>query len=577
MRPRLLHIDRDLDTVSNALSFIALLCGGVIFFSGIAAIFFGVSTAPSHGQYSFLTEQGSAGSAPAMWTQYEHHRLVIPGLLIFLDQVLAGGRNGFAMAVTIASQIFLALMVVRLVSAEQTERPATGRLVAAAVAACIFYAGHIEIFAIPYRSWGALTIVFAVLSCVALFRATHRPDAQGFFAYMAGTIAFGVGATFSGAPGVLVWPTLLVMALALRARPGTYGLVLLAAAVVLAVYFTGFRAGVTGPGGAALLRTPERVVFSYAYYFGVPLVRPLLAADSHILNTVVPALVGAVGLIASTAIVVRRLFVRAVSSQLDAVTLSLIVFSFGWASAIVLKHTQAPPAAWGLHLSPAYMLSVLWFWLATVTEILRWDAARGTSRHVRRVILGLGTLLLFSLVPSHLYFADRAMDAKRIVDFSALAVAHGIPDDTMQAQHPAGQPASIAWAPTALPYLRTHALPPYDFALLHHLGADAGVLGAAPTQSCRGTVDEMTPLPSEGGARLLGRFDDPNTDYGIAAVDADNIIVGVGRTWRAPALLRWLGRAPAGHTPWHAYATAAGGAPLAVYGIAEDGVAVCVF
>ncbi len=575
---KLISRDPSLGRQWDAVSYAVLALGGLILASGVCFALLGLPQSPSHDQWFFLGQQAEYGTAFAAWRQYEHHRLVVPGLLLALDQMIAGGRNWVVLALTMGAQLILVVVFARLCQARDLVGPADRRMLVGLLCVAALLSGHIDVYVIPYLSWASLTVFFAVLSTIFLDRAVRHEGTSRFIVPMGFSLASAVVATLSGAPGILVWPTVLLLAIAARARLTTMLFLLTGGVAISIVYYSGYNFSVYGPGGLQLFASPERILLSFCYYLGAPLVRPLLIESLAPIGISIAVFIGGIGLLGSAVLVSLRLTTLRLETTLDSACFGAIVFSLGWAAAIVIKHTQAPPLPWNLVLSSAYMLSVMWFWATLIFQSIRLLGRRQASNAVRKALFTGCALVILGLVPTHLYVGARAIVVRQIVEFSALAAIAGVVDSELSRQSPSGSVVPTGSTIRVIGWLKRNQLPPLDSLPARAVGRPVTILGPLPKARCDGSILGRRRLQDPPGFRLWGRWASLDPDRRVVILDSDNTITGLGKRWRAPLYRRWLALpGVAVQDGWLAYTPMSWREPYRVVGIAKDDKPECLF
>ena len=183
-----------------------------------------------------------------------------------------------------------------------------------------------------------------------------------------GAVVLGVVGTYSLSTGLLYWPIGLVALLARRAPARRWYVAgwVLAAAVVIGLYFVDFARNTATPSPALNFATP-RAFAKYLLYVATFLGAPLAPDDWR------PALVvGAAGLALYGVFTVRALLRRSLDEQ-DALAFSL---GAGAVLAGLLVGLGRAPYGLGQSLSPHYMSSSLWLWVSLLLSLASFSTDR---------------------------------------------------------------------------------------------------------------------------------------------------------------------------------------------------------
>jgi hypothetical protein len=172
-----------------------------------------------------------------LWVQHNEHRILFPEIVFALDMLLFRGQQIFPICVSVLCYLGILVILGWVLHVSGGLSPSL-QLAAVLLGAIIMgWQGSAVFLADTFLlQWTMLQ--FAVAASLGLLIFAKRPGGEWYFA---ASLAFAEVATFSSGNGMLLWPVLVLAALALR-LPGRRIWVLGAVAVAsLGLYFTGFR------------------------------------------------------------------------------------------------------------------------------------------------------------------------------------------------------------------------------------------------------------------------------------------------------------------------------------------------
>lgn len=173
------------------------------------------------------------------WRQHNDHRIVFPEVVFALDMLVLHGRMILPLAVSLLSYLATWLLLSSTLFADRTiSRPiaAAAALLAGVIA---FWYGSAVLLAAPFQlQWTLMQLsASSALLCLSKVKNSSRSI------YLAGTIAAAVVANYSSGNGLLLWPLLLVLAVALRLDRRRLLTLTIASLVSVTLYFVGYQFG----------------------------------------------------------------------------------------------------------------------------------------------------------------------------------------------------------------------------------------------------------------------------------------------------------------------------------------------
>ena len=535
---------------------------------------------PFGDQWIWLAKLHERGVFQALYSQYNEHRLVIPGLFFLADYRYFGARNAFLAVVLLLFQIGCAALLMIPVWRHR-EIPKAARLVFCGfVTITMLWFIQAEDFFYPYQLQISCAN-FGVLATLHVFaRLAGRDTAQArpaLWLSMA-MLASALWATFSFGHGMLIWPVLLVMGLVVRLPKRLLAAILLVFCAVLAVYFAGYRTPPLSASPLESLRHPVRI----AYYATVLMGLPFFGANTPGVTLVTHFGHFAItlgGILLAAAALLRFAVVNGEQKSPDQVIYcSMMLTALGAAVLAGLTRSHFPIEQ---ALSGRYAPMPLTFWVslaAVVTiDLFRWEPPGGLGR-----MMWCGMLIMASFVTLSTqstmgrYMAQRARNQA----LAALSMGVGVPDKERVEDEMASLPLVSFVDRKSAGYLG-HSL--FAFPGTEWLGTpllDHFVL--TPGGACLGSVDIIAPLPglSPPGARLTGWAWDSQgrrRTSRIWVTDSRAIIRGLGLVDEArPDVAAAYGNPKMESAGWIAYSRVpADNGSFTVYAELNDGVSVC--
>ncbi len=429
-----------------------------------------------------------------------------------------------------------------------------------------------EGFVWPYRAWVPLTLLLAALTFFMFARQETEPMAARRKTLLVAVLSLAITTTYTGAPGLLVWPALVVTALLTRSSFRTQFAILLVGAATLTVFFAGTSGFFGhGRGGFANLLDPFHFVKSLVTVIGAPVASVLFVTPLSQLSVPFAIVIGTGALLASTAIGISALL-RPPRDRGKIAILGVIVFSLGWVVTSVIKHQPPPPTPWTpLAKSSDYMATMV-FW-AAISARLAWAAGRRRGPWLLRAGVGAGLATILLLIPLDVQSGLRQITFKHEVRLGNLAFLAFV----RETEYASAQELDYEQSPAVRAWLRDKGLPPLDRELTRAIGRPLPSLDGA-IAPCNGRLSGTRQV--QGGVRLWGYWADlvEAPELMVLAVSPGGVAMGVGE-WFPRLILP--PRVPLDGLPdrggWVAYAGSSEPGGVTLYGATSGGRILCRF
>jgi hypothetical protein len=492
------------------------------------------------------------------------HHIFFPKLLYLIEYTQFQGRNIFLVACSVALQTLTMTLLIRATWKERRALPRSARFFLIGLPiAFLFSATQITNFVQAWNLCWPISCFAVTTSIFALVRAHAARVGGALGATTVGWMGLGLSAavvcTYSIGSGLLVWPALLLVGIALRLP--LRGVLLLAFVGVLigGASLIGYGES-RGPSPALVL---ERAIPSFAWvaaFLGEPLER-----NHRVLGLVQ----GAVGAVAAVALLTHAVVKRPRLRPVEAVYLGIAFYTLGTGFLVALARMGMGGPIWA---AMRYQTAVLLFWLSLIalaTFRVAGDSARqrGARALLITVVLAWTSAVL---VPAHLRQARGTAAFAENVRAANLAMVVGIEHPpTYETLHALGRCHGRSCVELYGPFLRDHALGAFAYDTGRFLGMQISKeLVVSETRVCPGKLDSVEnladpmPLGPQRGARLAGHMRDPDrAPAAILVSDEAGTVIGLGA------------RARLGSPKWIAYTpTPQSGGRVNIWALTGDGV-----
>ena len=487
---------------------------------------------PFGDQWAWLEKLYKYGLWATLGTQFNEHRLVIPGLCYFADHRYFGGTNTFLVLLLVGMQIGCILLLILPIGWQAGIPKPVRYIFGGFVVITMLWFIQAEDFFYPYQIC-IICCNLGILGALHLFaRCVERTrQSQTVFWLGIGVVGCAFWANFSNGHGILVWPVLLAMGVVLRlpARPLVIGgMVMLGA---LAIYFFHYHTPAQHAGPWESLQHPIQVMHYAALMIGLPFFGAG-TQDIGLSRHAAAYVISLAGILCALVMLTRfALFKALQNSREQIIYSSLMLLCLGTCAITALGRSRFP--VWQA-LSGRYAPIAMLFWislagLATACLCGR-EAGGGTRRAIWcGVMIVASSATLATQARMGRYMAGREREQAA----AALSITLGVPDMARIGEELSRRFDRIEFVDRAARPFLGHSL--FWRAGTEFLGTPLPdhfqLLGA---DDCAGFVDASRRLPEPTmGARLLGWAWDRRprgTVSGIWVVDDQKVIRGMGVT-----------------------------------------------
>ncbi len=214
---------------------------------------------------------GNPLSPAWLWQQHNEHRLVIPKLFLAADLRLFQARQVFLLASIFVIQLLHLTLLSWSMWVLGGWRGALWRTGTGLAAFCLLCPSQRENLIWGFQVCFVLPQLFATLSFMALLlywmESRQQPDKRPSSKYLVVSVLAALGATYSLASGVLLWPLLVVAALYLRLRIAAVLSLAVTGILSTALYLYGYVRPEIHASPITSLATPGPLLKYWAVYF----------------------------------------------------------------------------------------------------------------------------------------------------------------------------------------------------------------------------------------------------------------------------------------------------------------------
>ena len=495
--------------------------------------------------------------------QYNEHRLFVPRLFFFVDDLVFGMSDRFNLAVMFAFQAVNAAILIGLATRAVAGRAARV-LLAGFILLVLFSLRQEQNFTFGFQLQFTGVFTFAMLATLAFVRALDRFGAvgaerrPGAWTWFGLAMLLGATSTYTMANGVLAVPTLLVLALLVRAPARVSIATAAVAAGLAALYFHGFQ---PGPRGLTL---DDPLANPLAYpHFVAALMGNVVGAD-----ITGAEVLGVVGLAGAAAAVLRVATGPAGPAREPASVALLGVMGFMIASACATTYGRIGvgiiQAFEGRYVEPTalFWCALVVFWARALSDIASPKARVGGAAALALVTAVLAIEMAVAEVRAWPAMVVQAAKFEAFRD----GLLGGIFDQDAARYEIFNRPDFTS----PLAFLRAQHLSLFGTAEAADLGRPIGDIGTlAPADACTGGVSARAEPGTlgDGGARLSGTAWNAATNRPVQHVlvtGEDGRVTGFGSLDKpTERSRRWIG-----------VAKASPGTRISAYGLLDDG-SVC--
>jgi len=473
------------------------------------------------------------GLPATLASQFNEHRLVIPGICYFFDHRYFGATNSFLAILLLLMQVGCIIFMI-LPLWRQTAIPWAVRLVFAGfVVITLLWFIEAEDFFFPYQLC-FICCNFAILATLHLFAqfVERNLRLQRSVWIFVGVLSVALCATFSNGHGILLWPVLLVLSLVLRLPRRWIWALLAVMLCAIGIYFFHYRTPVIHASPLESLRRPVMLVHYVVLMIGLPFFGAG-TQDIELSTNVASYAISISGILLAVILLLRYARTRALQQRREQIVYcSLILICLAACVITALGRSRFP--LWQA-LSSRYAPIPLLFWIALAGLITTELFTREIQTRFWRVAW-CALLIVASLItlPTQFSVGPYMASRQRVQTAVGLSIALGIPDVPRINQE-------LSLILERVQYVDHQA----TLSLGHSLfwRPEPSLLGTRllehfrllPASECRGFVDEvrLLPEPALRGVHLLGWAWDAKSQRpvtGIWVVDDDKVIRGLGIT-----------------------------------------------
>ena len=535
---------------------------------------------PFGDQWIWLARLYERGFWCGFTSQYNEHRLIVPGVFYYADYRYFGSRNTLLAIVSLLFQLGCgALLIVPLWRSTEVWKPLRC-FFAGFVAMTVLWFIQAEDLFYPYQLQISCAN-FGILAAMHLFArlASRRKERVGRLAGLwVAVFACAFWATFSFGHGILIWPVLLALGMAARFSKRELLMIAAVFACAASLYFIQYQKPAGSASPLESLRQPSRVVQYAVLLIGLPLFGAG-APDVSVMSHAGLYATAATGVVLALLMLARFALAKPGERQaFEYIYCAMLATNLGAAVLAALSRGNFPLEQ---ALSGRYAPMPLIFWISlialTTIHLCRAEARGGVGRVMWCGLLAAASAVMLpaQFTMGH-YMAYRARNQAA----AALSMAVGTPD-APRIREEMAPPALVAFVDRNGVRL-----------LGHSLFADAGLqwLGSRVTDhfqpagggACLGAVDSLNPVAGSTtpGVRLAGWAWDVRGHRAARRVwvtDAEGMIRGLGQTGeeRPDVAGAYKDKAMA-ESGWVAYSrTPVPGTPFTVLAEVGDGRSVC--
>lgn len=476
----------------------------------------------------------------AFWRQHNEHRILFPEIAFALDIVLLHGRMLLPIALSTLSYVGTWIVLSGTVISDASLGPFIRVAATLSSALVAFWEGAASVLAVPFLLQWTLMQLAAAVALVGASK-LRNPHSRK---HLAAVIAACVVASYSSGNGLLVWPLVIAIAIAVRARKQSIAALGVAAVVAIAVYFVHYRVADASKAGN-LVRSPLYSIEYVASYLSMPF--GAMHSPAFSVKTGV-WLCLAVFVCAATAAATRRLF-----SQSTVVLLGYFCFTF--LTAILTAGGRMDPADQQFTAAHAFRyLSVPQMnWSASILLVFSVLSGLSSIRRYLPLLAGTTLLVLWDVFPKLSPWLGGVTSYLAEQQVATLELESGLHDTRWMRAKLFPDPA---FADAMLARLKEQKLSIYYGGPNRYLGHPLASIG--PVRPARAPGMIVSVVPVESGFQLQGWADQAQGKVPAALLvfaDESGEIIGFGRQFPAglppvlaspniPSSLAWVGFVP---------------------------------
>ena len=437
-------------------------------------------------------------SAAALWMPHNGHHLPLPRLIYLLRDVWTDGSPATLVIGNLLLQGAIVALLARVVLREGAFAGTTMRWVLMACTIVLLsWTVQIE------NLYWSIQIIYVLATAQAVGSLYCMARSRGQLVLLGAALLLALSDTLTLGAGLGVWPALLAMAIALRERWMTIGVVL-ASTLAVAIVYAAFPTEVT-EGVAASLGRPVDLLHYMARYLGPPFA-----------NDGLRVVLGGVLIVAATVTIATALW-RGVGSRFVGLHLGLATFGL---SVALLTALARLPVGIGEAGSSRYAAFSALFWvglvsLAAHTVVMRRQQVARWGLYATLTAFGV-----FLVAASQNVAPRQFLSRSDAATAAFMSVAVGMPDEDAIRQNLHPRPEVVR---RIAGFLQDRRYGLFGSPLV-------GTLYTTPTLPATGAACPATVTVEsiEGGERLVGGFAGIRVPYWLMLVGADGEVTGLG-------------------------------------------------
>jgi hypothetical protein len=567
----------------------------LILIFGIATLgFAGYLTVASYTSVPFMDEWvvlDSLATAPHplplgwLVLQNGEHRILFYKLLLLADLQLSKGNHLLIFVTMYAVQLLFLAIIAWTLRTIGRIRGVLWRASVGGGAFCLFCPSQWENLSWAFQISFFLVEFFAFLAILSIAHYGSRDRSPGRrWQYVLLAIMAAAAATYSNANGMLVWPVLICIAVALKASPRVTGVLAASGLSFVAPYFFHYTTPIQHARPLQSIRHPLILIEYVAKYFG----------GSFLGRLAVP--IGVAGLLAAAALAMGAIIRRDIRRPIIAVLFGLILFCFATASVTALGRLNFGTDQ---AFASRYQTFALLFWFGLGCLLFLTISANG-GRQLRTTLLAAVVVIMLLSAVRYKRCLRGAMEKRVQENVGSFALMTGVPDqkavsllfpinDNLWRQFPpAAQNEIKVMIPKILAvdsrYLRDRQLSFFSGELYRQLNHPlTSAYRIEPQQTCVGYVDAVERVriseTNSVGLRISGWAVDARSRGPVRriVVSANDAVVGFGEPgFERLDLGTELRSEAAPSSGWIAYAQVpASATSMEVYGVVDGHRGVC--
>lgn len=465
------------------------------------------------------------------------HHPVFPGLLFFADIYLAGARNYLINTLGIVFALFVCIWWSRVIRNDrELDRP----LKLAAIALVwlsVFWLGNARVLVHGNESLHVYPIFLALFSAASALHCGSIVSGRATTRRLLIVIAAGAIATFTFGFGIVLWLVAILLGWMLHPDFRQSLALIVSTIAVFGLYVFGLPGD--GLARRGLTFTPGEVLVDSATWLGAPFARALqpFAHRAKVFGLptfdllTLAAILGGIGLLATALLCIRGLWLRRITSRLEAITTAIVLFGAGCSVLVAIARGEYFNQFPGQVVSPRYVPWSAAFWAALLIlgaiGIERWG---GRPTLPKGVWLSASLVLTVLLLPTH---HGRNSEFKKHQSTEvALGLLVGARDDSMVQQHLFRRPAVVYKVSQVLEQRRWGVFSEDLASILGKPLKESYTIQERPAgRISPGLRVEAVAAVDAPGARLTARLNRAFADRlspRVLVTDSDGRVVGIG-------------------------------------------------